>query len=118
MYADIKGFTALSSRVSPQKLVKILNELFSKFDILAEVRITSGLMSVNCSKTLWSVLTFDAIGNPNLVMYKGDLLLGYTFSFSISNNNSEVTVFQGLVKFKMVAIHTKLHDFFRNINYY
>jgi class 3 adenylate cyclase len=36
MFADIAGFTALSSRTSPEALVTMLNELFSMFDRLAE----------------------------------------------------------------------------------
>ncbi|KAL4721337.1 hypothetical protein ACJJTC_011623, partial [Scirpophaga incertulas] len=35
LYADIKGFTELSSRCSAQELVKLLNELFARFDRLA-----------------------------------------------------------------------------------
>lgn len=38
LYADIVGFTALASGCSPPELVKTLNELFGKFDQLAEVR--------------------------------------------------------------------------------
>ncbi|HEY9299175.1 MAG TPA: adenylate/guanylate cyclase domain-containing protein, partial [Phormidium sp.] len=37
MFADIVGFTELSSRVSPTELVEILNEIFSEFDGLAEI---------------------------------------------------------------------------------
>jgi class 3 adenylate cyclase len=37
LFADIVGFTALSSRTSPEALVSMLNELFSAFDRLAEV---------------------------------------------------------------------------------
>jgi adenylate cyclase len=36
LFADIVGFTALSSRTSPEALVSMLNELFSAFDRLAE----------------------------------------------------------------------------------
>jgi class 3 adenylate cyclase len=36
LFADIVGFTALSSRTSPEALVGMLNELFSAFDRLAE----------------------------------------------------------------------------------
>jgi len=36
LFADIVGFTALSSRVPPEQLVSMLNELFSTFDRLAE----------------------------------------------------------------------------------
>jgi class 3 adenylate cyclase len=36
MFADIAGFTAMSSRTTPEELVTMLNELFSLFDKLAE----------------------------------------------------------------------------------
>jgi adenylate cyclase len=36
LFADIVGFTELSSRLTPQELVKYLNEIFSCFDRLAE----------------------------------------------------------------------------------
>ena len=36
LFADIVGFTLLSSRTSPEALVTMLNELFSGFDRLAE----------------------------------------------------------------------------------
>lgn len=36
LFADIVGFTALSTRISPPELVQLLNEIFSEFDRLAE----------------------------------------------------------------------------------
>nr|CAI5841533.1 unnamed protein product [Callosobruchus analis] len=36
LFADIKGFTALASKCTAQELVKILNELFARFDRLAQ----------------------------------------------------------------------------------
>ena len=38
LFADIKGFTQLASKTSAEKLVKILNDLFARFDKIAEVR--------------------------------------------------------------------------------
>ena len=40
LFADIKGFTALSSNCTAQELVHTLDELFSQFDRVAEVSIT------------------------------------------------------------------------------
>jgi class 3 adenylate cyclase len=37
LFADIKGFTELASKTSAQQLVKILNDLFAKFDKIAKV---------------------------------------------------------------------------------
>ena len=36
LFADICGFTALSSQCTAQELVRMLNELFARFDKLAE----------------------------------------------------------------------------------
>lgn len=35
LFADIKGFTELASKTSAQELVKILNDLFARFDRIA-----------------------------------------------------------------------------------
>lgn len=39
LFADIVGFTRLSSGLTAQELVKMLNQLFGKFDQLASVRL-------------------------------------------------------------------------------
>lgn len=36
LFADIVGFTQLSSQISPQELVEMLNQIFSSFDQLAD----------------------------------------------------------------------------------
>lgn len=36
LFADIVGFTEISSRTSPQELVELLNQIFSAFDLLSE----------------------------------------------------------------------------------
>lgn len=40
LYADIVGFTAISSTYSASELVRILNELFARFDQLSERYLT------------------------------------------------------------------------------
>jgi class 3 adenylate cyclase len=37
LFADIVGFTELSSRISPPELVELLNQIFSEFDRLADL---------------------------------------------------------------------------------
>lgn len=37
LFADIVGFTNLSSRISPRELVTLLNEIFSEFDRIADL---------------------------------------------------------------------------------
>lgn len=41
LFADICGFTPLTTTLSVSKLVETLNDLFGKFDEAAEVRTTS-----------------------------------------------------------------------------
>ena len=53
LFADIVGFTRLSSGCTAQDLVKTLNELFGRFDQLAAVR-RLGLRGVNGSSLLYS----------------------------------------------------------------
>lgn len=36
LFADIVGFTRLASRIAPQDLVNLLNDIFSRFDVLVE----------------------------------------------------------------------------------
>ena len=39
LYADIVNFTVLTTKLSPDQLVMMLNDLFGKFDDAAEVMI-------------------------------------------------------------------------------
>ena len=48
LFADIKGFTAMASTCTAQELVQILNELYARFDLVAEVRGSAALI-------IWSV---------------------------------------------------------------
>lgn len=36
LFADIVGFTKISERITPEELVKLLNQLFSEFDRLSD----------------------------------------------------------------------------------
>ena len=44
LFADIEGFTVLSSQCTAQELVRTLNELFARFDKLAIVSTRSVLL--------------------------------------------------------------------------
>lgn len=57
LFADIVGFTQLSSSCSAQELVKLLNELFARFDKLAAV-------SVCVKKSEFSLCFFALESSP------------------------------------------------------
>lgn len=62
LYADIVGFTAISSTYSAQDLVKMLNELFARFDRLAEVNLQNiKLLSVNDFDYFKTSLSFNFV---------------------------------------------------------
>lgn len=46
VFADIVGFTVLASQCTAQELIRLLNELFGRFDQLADV---SGAENYLCS---------------------------------------------------------------------
>lgn len=50
LFADIVGFTAISSNCPAPELVKILNELFARFDKLAEVSYCSLRARIVCPR--------------------------------------------------------------------
>lgn len=55
LYADIVGFTAISSTYCAQDLVKILNELFARFDRLAEVSFCINVDPMWRAREAWKI---------------------------------------------------------------
>lgn len=60
LFADVKGFTNLSTTLSAQELVRMLNELFARFDRLAHVSseqfISKKKKSIPCLRGLGNTL--------------------------------------------------------------
>ncbi|NJL70050.1 MAG: response regulator, partial [Microcoleus sp. SM1_3_4] len=52
LFADIVGFTSIAARMSPQELVSLLNQIFSKFDELTE---KNGLEKIKTSGDAYMV---------------------------------------------------------------
>ena len=49
LFADIVGFTVLASQCTAQELVRLLNELFGRFDQLASVSLPAGFFRADSS---------------------------------------------------------------------
>ena len=59
LFADIVGFTAISSTCSAPELVKTLNELFARFDKLSDVSIFVWISSKNSNNKSTSSSSFN-----------------------------------------------------------
>ena len=60
LFADIEGFTKLASQCTAPELVKILNELFARFDQLAVVSFIM-LHAIDCMVLPWKARLFSRI---------------------------------------------------------
>jgi class 3 adenylate cyclase len=76
LFADIVGFTELSGRFNPAELVDLLNQIFSKFDHLAELHGLEKIKTIGDAYMVVSGLPFpqddyaEAIANMALDMQK------------------------------------------------
>jgi len=62
LFADIVGFTALSARVAPAELVVMLNEIFSRFDALAD---RHGLEKIKTIGDAYMVVAGAPVARPD-----------------------------------------------------
>lgn len=73
LYADIVGFTAISSTYSASELVKILNELFARFDQLSERLVLNSIGD--------NVREKEIIGGQTMVIMIAIIIKFVKFSF-------------------------------------
>ncbi len=59
LFADVKGFTNLSTTLSAQELVRMLNELFARFDRLAHVSDLTHIQYMTICKPHHSVIVWS-----------------------------------------------------------
>ena len=70
LFADIVNFTPLTSSLSPYKLIVVLNELFGKFDVLAEVCFYMIHFVLNKVDLPCFCLCFDELYSNNMFIIK------------------------------------------------
>jgi adenylate cyclase len=86
LFADIVGFTELSSRISPTELLEILNVIFSQFDELAE---RHGLEKIKTIGDAYMVVGGIPIPKPDNVQAVAEMALdmqAVIAQFSIQRN--------------------------------
>lgn len=69
VFADIVGFTTLASHVSPHQLVRLLNELFGKFDQLSQVCIYTNI-EYKCISTITTLPIYFIMQENNCLRIK------------------------------------------------
>lgn len=72
LFADIAGFTAMSTGMSPLQLVELLNEIFCKFDKLVELH---GLEKIKTIGDAYMVVAGLPEPNPNHVIQMAEMAL-------------------------------------------
>lgn len=68
LFADIQGFTSLASKCPPQELVQLLNDLFARFDRLAQVSCTP----ICVPKQLFVTPRGESNATTNSYLYPGN----------------------------------------------
>ena len=76
LYADIVNFTPLAAECTAPELVKMLNELFGRFDQIAEVRIKSLFKKVRIKSLFKTYLVCSPAGGIHFSIFSSPEPLG------------------------------------------
>ncbi len=102
LFADIVGFTALSSRVQPEQLVTMLNELFSRFDELAEKHGIEKIKTIGDAYMVVAGIPVPIANHAVAIAHMGLDMLDVISEFA-KRNKSELTVRIGIHTGPVVA---------------
>jgi adenylate cyclase len=90
LFADIVGFTSMSRRIEPEKLIVVLNDLFSSFDKLAEQHCLEKIKTIGDSYMLvggipeWRDDHVEAVCNMALAMQPAMRALSHDLDYALS----------------------------------
>jgi class 3 adenylate cyclase len=102
LFADIVGFTALSSRVQPEQLVSMLNELFSRFDELAEKHGLEKIKTIGDAYMVVAGIPVPVANHAVAIAHMGLDMLSVIDDFA-KRNKSDLTVRIGIHTGPVVA---------------
>jgi len=88
LFADIVGFTEMSGRVSPKKLIQILNDLFSRFDDLVDKYNLNKVKTIGDAYMVTSIPSYDhnADDAPSVCAFALEMIEALK-SFNIDTGN-------------------------------
>ncbi len=102
LFADIVGFTSLSSRIPPEQLVTMLNELFSTFDLLAEKHGLEKIKTIGDAYMVVAGIPQPIANHAVAIAHMGMDMLDAIMEFS-KKHNSELTIRIGIHTGPVVA---------------
>jgi class 3 adenylate cyclase len=102
LFADIVGFTELSSRVPPEQLVSMLDELFSSFDELAEKHGLEKIKTIGDAYMVVAGIPTPVANHTHAIAHMALDMLAAIDDFA-ARNGSELTVRIGIHTGPVVA---------------
>ena len=102
LFADIVGFTTLSSRTSPEALVTMLNELFSTFDTLAEKHGLEKIKTIGDAYMVVAGIPHPVADHATAITHMAIDMIASIEAYS-KRNNSQLTIRVGIHTGSVVA---------------
>ncbi len=114
LFADLVDFTQLSAQVSPEKMVKLLNQLFTSFDHLAE---TYGLEKIKTIGDAYMVVggvplacNHHVRGIAEMALAMRDIISEFRLCDEGSNLNIRIGIHTGAVIAGVIGVKKFIYD--------